>query len=117
MRTLGRLVSHHPWAVLIAWLIAAALSVPFAARAPAALNADPASGLTTSESTLVTDALRDRFGETDTNTVILVTRSAPALGTPAENHASLLGIMARRREAQRRAAASAPVPDAVLQPA
>ncbi|MFW8626510.1 MMPL family transporter [Deinococcus sp. ME38] len=82
MRTLGRLVSHHPWAVLIAWLIAAALSVPFAARAPAALNADPASGLTTSESTLVTDALRDRFGETDTNTVILVTRSTPPLGTP-----------------------------------
>lgn len=83
MRTLGRLVSHHPWAVLIAWLIAAALSVPFAARAPAALNADPAGGLTTSESTLVTDALRDRFGETDTNTVILVTRSTPPLGTPA----------------------------------
>ncbi|GAA5438852.1 heme uptake protein MmpL11 [Deinococcus caeni] len=83
MRTLGRLVSHHPWAVLIAWLIAAALSVPFAARAPAALNADPASGLITSESTLVTDALRDRFGETDTNTVILVTRSTPPLGTPA----------------------------------
>jgi glycine betaine/proline transport system permease protein len=48
---------------------------------------------------------------------VFLDRVTAALGTPAENHASLLGIMARRREAQRRAAASAPVPDAVLQPA
>ncbi|MGM9319885.1 MMPL family transporter [Deinococcus aquaticus] len=82
MRTLGRLVSHHPWAVLIVWLLAAALSIPFAARAPAALNADPAGGLTQSEATRVTDLLRDRFGERDTNTVVIVTRSTPPLGTP-----------------------------------
>lgn len=48
---------------------------------------------------------------------VFLDRVTAALGTPAENHASLLGIMARRGEAQRRAAASAPVPDAVLQPA
>ncbi|MFS2279226.1 ABC transporter permease subunit [Microbacterium sp. OR21] len=48
---------------------------------------------------------------------VFLDRVTAALGTPTENHASLLGIMARRREAQRRAAASAPVPDAVLQPA
>lgn len=48
---------------------------------------------------------------------VFLDRVTAALGTPAENHASLLGIMARRREAQRRATASAPVPDAVLQPA
>lgn len=48
---------------------------------------------------------------------VFLDRVTAALGAPAENHASLLGIMARRREAQRRAAASAPVPDAVLQPA
>ncbi|BBN96174.1 MMPL domain-containing protein [Deinococcus grandis] len=82
MRTLGRLVSRHPWAVLLAWLLAAALSLPFAARAPAALTADPAGGLTGSEATRVTDLLRDRFGERDTNTVVLVTRSQPPLGTP-----------------------------------
>ncbi|GGS38909.1 MMPL family transporter [Deinococcus knuensis] len=82
MRTLGRLVSRHPWAVLIVWLLAAALSIPFAARAPAALNADPASGLTGSEATRVTELLRDRFGERDTNTVVIVTRSNPPLGTP-----------------------------------
>ncbi len=82
MRTLGRLVSRHPWAVLLAWLLAAALSLPFAARAPAALTADPAGGLTDSEATRVTEVLRDRFGERDTNTVVLVTRSQPPLGTP-----------------------------------
>jgi len=81
MRTLGRLVSRHPWAVLLAWLLAAALSLPFAARAPAALTADPAGGLKDSEATRVTDLLRDRFGERDTNTVVLVTRSQPPLGT------------------------------------
>ncbi|GGB65794.1 MMPL family transporter [Deinococcus soli (ex Cha et al. 2016)] len=81
MRTLGRLVSRHPWAVLLAWLLAAALSLPFAARAPAALTADPAGGLTGSEATRVTEVLRDRFGERDTNTVVLVTRSTPPLGT------------------------------------
>ena len=79
MRTLGRLVSRHPWAVLLAWLLAAALSLPFAARAPAALTADPAGGLKDSEATRVTDLLRDRFGERDTNTVVLVTRSQPPL--------------------------------------
>ncbi|WP_336644811.1 ABC transporter permease [Microbacterium sp. USHLN186] len=48
---------------------------------------------------------------------VFLDRVTAALGTPAENHASLLGLLARRREARRRAAASAAVPDAVLQPA
>ncbi|MEV7619181.1 ABC transporter permease subunit [Microbacterium sp. NPDC089321] len=48
---------------------------------------------------------------------VFLDRVTAALGTPAENHASLLGIMARRRDAQRRAAASASAPDAALQPA
>ncbi|QMU96867.1 ABC transporter permease subunit [Microbacterium esteraromaticum] len=48
---------------------------------------------------------------------VFLDRVTAALGTPAENHASLLGIMARRRDAQRRAAASVPAPDAALQPA
>ena len=48
---------------------------------------------------------------------VFLDRVTAALGTPAENHASLLGIMARRGEAQRRAAASLGSTDAVLQPA
>jgi len=48
---------------------------------------------------------------------VFLDRVTAALGTPAENHASLLGIMARRRDAQRRAAASVPTSDAALQPA
>ncbi|WP_369409398.1 MMPL family transporter [Deinococcus arboris] len=83
MKTLGRLVSHHPWAILLVWLLAALLSIPFAARAPAALNADPAGGLTDAEATRVTALLRERFNERDTNTVVLVTRSQPPLTTEA----------------------------------
>ncbi|MBZ9713495.1 MMPL family transporter [Deinococcus multiflagellatus] len=81
MVTLGRLVARHPWLTLLAWVLAALLSLPFAARAPAALNADPAGGLTHAEATRVTALLRDRFGERDTNTAVLVTRSRPPLTT------------------------------------
>lgn len=79
---LARLASRHPWAVLAVWIVAAALSLPLAARAPAALNADPAGGLTHSEANTVSALLRERFGERDTNTAILVTRSMPPLNTP-----------------------------------
>lgn len=48
---------------------------------------------------------------------VFLDRVTAALGAPAENHASLLGILARRREARRRASASVAVPDAALQPA
>ncbi|WP_188968297.1 MMPL family transporter [Deinococcus aerolatus] len=82
MQFLARLASRHPWAVLAVWVLAAALSLPLAARAPAALNADPAGGLTTSEANTVSTLLRERFGERDTNTAILVTRSTPPLTTP-----------------------------------
>jgi glycine betaine/proline transport system permease protein len=48
---------------------------------------------------------------------VFLDRVTAALGAPAENRGSLLGIMARRREAQRRATASVSAPDAALQPA
>ena len=82
VQLLSRLASRHPWTVLLVWALAALLSLPLAARAPAALNADPAGGLSASEATRVTELLRDRFGERDTNTAILVTRSEPPLTTP-----------------------------------
>lgn len=48
---------------------------------------------------------------------VFLDRVTAALGAPAENHASLLGVLARRRDARRRASASVVVPDAALQPA
>lgn len=82
MRALSLLVSRAPWAVLIVWVLVALLSVPLAARAPAALTADPAGGLEGSEATRALDILRDEFGEKDTNMALLVTRSTPPLSTP-----------------------------------
>ena len=82
MRALSLLVSRAPWAVLIVWVLVALLSVPLAARAPAALTADPAGGLEGSEATRALDILRDEFGEKDTNMALLVTRSTPPLTTP-----------------------------------
>ncbi|THF84009.1 MMPL family transporter [Deinococcus sp. KSM4-11] len=82
MQPLARVVTRHPWAVLLVWALAALLSIPFAARAPGALSAGP-STLTNTESARVTALLRDKFGEKDTNTVLLLTRSAPPLTTPA----------------------------------
>lgn len=81
MHSLALFVSRKPWLVLLLWLAVFLVSAPFAARAPRALSADPGS-LTDSESTRVVNILRDEFGETDTNTALLVTRSTPALGTP-----------------------------------
>ena len=66
--------------MLLVWALLAVLSLPFAARAPAALSANPGT-LTHSESGRVSELLRDRFGETDTNTALLVTRSTPGLDT------------------------------------
>ncbi|GGI91638.1 MMPL family transporter [Deinococcus wulumuqiensis] len=80
MRRLALFVSRRPWAVLLVWALLALLSLPFAARAPAALSASPGT-LTNSESARVSELLRDKFGETDTNTALLVTRSAPGLDT------------------------------------
>ena len=66
--------------MLLVWALLAALSLPFAARAPSALSANPGT-LTNAESARVSDLLRDKFGETDTNTALLVTRSTPRLDT------------------------------------
>lgn len=82
MLLLSRLVSRHPWAVLIVWFIAALLSIPLAAKAPAALTAKASGGITDTESSRVTALLRDKFGEKDTNTALIVTHSRPALNTP-----------------------------------
>jgi RND superfamily putative drug exporter len=76
----ANLVSRRPWLVLLVWVLAALASLPFALRAPPALSADPGR-LTHSESVRVTTLLQDRFGERDTNTAVLVTRSSPPLTT------------------------------------
>ncbi|PNY80747.1 MMPL family transporter [Deinococcus koreensis] len=81
MHLLARIVTRHPWAVLLAWLLAALLSIPLAARAPGALGAGPGT-LPDTESSRVTRILNEKFGERDTNTVLLLTRSAPPLTTP-----------------------------------
>ena len=81
MSALARFVSHHPWTVLLIWGLAALLSLPLAAQAPRALSANPGT-LANSESGQVTELLRTKFGETDTNAVVLVTRSRPGLDTP-----------------------------------
>ena len=78
VQALARVVTRHPWAVLLVWALAALLSIPFAARAPGALSAGP-STLTDTESARVTTLLREEFGEQDTNTVLLLTRSEPPL--------------------------------------
>ncbi len=67
--------------MLLVWVLAALLSIPLAARAPGALGAGPGT-LPDTESSRVTAILRDEFGERDTNTVLLLTRSTPPLGTP-----------------------------------
>ncbi|MFC4638716.1 MMPL family transporter [Deinococcus hohokamensis] len=81
MRALSLLVARRPWAVLAIWVLVAVLCAPLAARAPRALSANPGELLDT-ESARVTALLRDRFGEQDTNTALLVTRSSPPLTTP-----------------------------------
>ncbi|GGJ79541.1 membrane protein [Deinococcus aquiradiocola] len=60
--------------MLLVWALAVLACIPFASRAPARLSADPGS-LTDSESARVTALLKDRFGERDTNTVLLLVRS------------------------------------------
>ncbi|WP_339094493.1 MMPL family transporter [Deinococcus sp. VB142] len=81
MQRLALFVSHRPWAVLLTWLVVMLVCLPFAARAPRALSANPGT-LTNSESAHVMEILREKFGEKDTNTALLLTRSQPGLGTP-----------------------------------
>lgn len=81
MRRFALLITRHPWLVLLIWGVAALLSLPLALGTPGALSADPGT-LEDSESGRVADLLRDKFGEKDTNTALLVTRSTPGLDTP-----------------------------------
>ncbi|WP_102126032.1 MMPL family transporter [Deinococcus planocerae] len=81
MRLLSRFVARHPWPVVACWVLLALLSAYPASLAPRALSANPGA-LKDAESTRVTTLLRERFGETDTNTALLVTRLNPPLTTP-----------------------------------
>ncbi|SMB88482.1 MMPL family transporter [Deinococcus hopiensis] len=80
MRALSLLVTRRPWLVLLLWGLLALLSAYPASLAPRSLSANPGE-LKDSESARVTALLREKFRETDTNTVLLVTRLDPPLGT------------------------------------
>ncbi|WP_027460615.1 MMPL family transporter [Deinococcus murrayi] len=82
MRALSEFVTRRPWLVLALWGLLALLSAAPASLAPRHLSADPG-GLADAESTRVTTLLRERFGEEDTNTALLVIRHDPPLTTPA----------------------------------
>ena len=81
MQPLARLVTRRPWLVLLCWGLLALICALPASLAPARLTADPGA-LTDSESGRVTLLLAGRFGERDSNTVLLVTRSAQPLTQP-----------------------------------
>ncbi|GBF07734.1 MMPL domain-containing protein [Deinococcus aerius] len=81
MRALALLVTRRPWLVLLLWALLAAVSAYPASLAPRNLSANPGE-LKDAESSRVTALLRERFGERDTNTALLVTRSNPPLSTP-----------------------------------
>ena len=81
MQPLARLVTRRPWLVLAIWGVLALLCAVPASLAPARLTADPGA-LTDSESGRVTALLAGRFGERDSNTVLLVTNSAQPLTQP-----------------------------------
>lgn len=76
MRALSEFVTRRPWLVLALWGLLALLSAAPASLAPRHLSADPG-GLADAESTRVTTLLRERFGEEDTNTALLVIRHDP----------------------------------------
>lgn len=75
MDFLARLSSRHPVLVLIIWLVVALISIPLAAKTPSALNSDPSAGIENSEANRIVHILRNQFGETDTNTAVLVMKS------------------------------------------
>jgi RND superfamily putative drug exporter len=75
MDGLARLVTRHARLVLWIWTLLLLLFLPLAIRAPSRLSPDPGS-VTSSESAHVASLLKDRFGERDTNSLLLVTESA-----------------------------------------
>ena len=82
MQPLASFVTRRPWLVLIIWTLLALACLLPASLAPARLTADPGA-LADSESGSVITTLAERFGERDTNTVLLVSDSAQPLGDPA----------------------------------
>ncbi|MFC4452558.1 MMPL family transporter [Deinococcus sonorensis] len=81
MPSLARFVTGRPWLVLSLWGVLVLLCLPFAAQAPRRLSADPGA-LQVSESVRVTQLLKERFGEADTNTVLLVLEGRVPQGSP-----------------------------------
>jgi putative drug exporter of the RND superfamily len=82
MQPLASFVTRRPWLVLIVWVLLALACLYPASLAPARLTADPGA-LENSESGAVISILAERFGERDTNTVLLVSDSAQSLSDPA----------------------------------
>ena len=82
MQALASFVTRRPWLVLSLWLLLVLACLPFASQAPGRLSADPG-GLDNAESSKVTALLRDRFGERDPNTVLLLTSSDVSERDPA----------------------------------
>ncbi|TSA87735.1 MMPL family transporter [Deinococcus detaillensis] len=82
MQPLARFVTQRPWWVLAIWALLALICAVPASLAPARLTADPGA-LSSSESGQVIDLLSQRFGERDSNTVLLVTQTERPLSSPA----------------------------------
>ncbi len=78
MQPLARLVTRRPWWVLLFWALLALVCAVPASLAPARLSADPGA-LANSESGKVTALLAERFGERDSNSVLLVTQTREPL--------------------------------------
>lgn len=81
MRTLARLVAHHPWKVLLLWLLLLALCAPLAARTGTALKGQDLAALKNTESSRVLDTLQHDFGEQKSSSIVLVSRHQPPLTT------------------------------------
>ena len=81
MLALAHFVTRRPWLVLALWGLLLLVCLPFALQAPGRLSADPGS-LTDSESARLSALLASKFGERDTNTVLLLVRSTLAESDP-----------------------------------
>ena len=79
---LGVLLARHPVAVLVAWAVIVALSIPFAQLAPKRLTAETGA-VPGSEAQLVSNLLKARFGEVIVDSTLLVTESSVAPTDPA----------------------------------
>ncbi|HEX2863383.1 MAG TPA: MMPL family transporter [Deinococcales bacterium] len=79
---LGPFLARHPVAVLLAWVLVAAVSIPFAQLAPRRLTADTGS-IPTSEAALVSNIVKNRFGQQITDSTLMVTESSVSPDDPA----------------------------------